>query len=163
MSTYSITLPVVVNAGTPAYVIGIKPNTYEMRFTQLVAANIGTNYIEIDFYRQTGSTLSGGSAVTPTPLRDGAQPCSATARYGASLTVSGTALPLFLVYENSASGSVSYYGGLESESAGAVTGSSPLPITVAPGGVFYVTFSSAYTLYTYVTIFFEELRLQGSY
>lgn len=103
---------------------------------------------------RTGSSLSGGSAMSITPLRQGAPAATATARAG-SITTSGTATTLqFLAVGGGG------YGATTVEYA------PPLDLTLRPGdvfstdGLFDTTNNGAnYGFTSYPTIYFEELRL----
>jgi hypothetical protein len=110
----------------------------------------------ITFNRYDSGSLSGGTSIGITALRDGAPAASATAKTGAS--VSGSLQSLWGIFL--ASGSADSLG---FTSPGTTNQESPLPITIAPGSVFNINVQTNISGLAFINVFFEELRLQGSY
>lgn len=108
-------------------------------------------------HRYEGGTASGGSAVNVVALRQGAPAASATARVG-TVTLTGTARFLggaYVAPGSITSGTVTSFPG----STAQIT--FPLTTIVAPGSVF--TVEGGFTNSLGCEIYFEELRLAGSY
>lgn len=149
MSTYS------VYSNSDA---GIKAVAYEVRISQVVVYSDSPFGYFIRICRYDSGTLS-GTSVTPIPLRQGAPAASATAVSG--VTVSGTqrTIQLFFIGPGETlatpSSSAVYHGA-------SAQFQPPLAVTISPGSVFVVNGQpSDGTMAT--TIYFEELRLAGSY
>lgn len=141
--------------------VAIRAVTYELRITQVTASSLLTAASLIITSRHEGSTLSGGSAADIMPLYQGAPAASATANHGTSLTFSGTNRFLAsTILSNGANTQVIGYTPVTTAQGANAQIISPLTLTIAPGSVFHVThqFSGPLT-----RIFFEEIRLAGSY
>lgn len=136
--------------------ISIKANTYEIRLTSVTMYSDSSNGSFITFNRYDSGSLSGGTSIGITALRDGAPAASATAKTGAS--VSGSLQSLWGIFL--ASGSADSLG---FTSPGTTNQESPLPITIAPGSVFNINVQTNISGLAFINVFFEELRLQGSY
>lgn len=165
-----------LNSYSTPFDVSLKPVSFEIRIISVQYAvsgvrpngssTIGTTVsagTTPEITRLSAGTVSGGSALTPRALREGAASATATARSGTGLSYTGT--------EN--------YGGilptLQATGGGVVTYTFPADFTVSPGTVLRFTntgvlvrSSSAVTpsesqLIVSVDIIFEELRLAWPY
>lgn len=128
----------------------ITAGAYEIRLAGInMWANSNTAYW-MPIYRYDGASASGGSVGDCVPLRSGAPAASAVARLGSGAP-SGTSNLLFEGYLGT---------------TGTATGVSsqfnpPLTVTIGVGSALYVPVPS--TIDHVVNVYFEELRLQGSF
>lgn len=159
-----------VTAGTTvaSRIYALSPVSSEIRITQLYWAMLGVSGSDETFtpvfgyapsvYRNTGGSASGGTTVTPTPLRSDATAASTTARWGSAVSISGTQTyvysPLPLTGSNTTAASNTY--------------KFPSDFIISPGAVFsfatggiFGTGSSGATINgtVQVQLYFEELRL----
>ena len=92
---------------SPVATVAITPVTYQIRIAK-IEAYIGGSYSsvfpEFKVSKYLGGSVSGGTTVTPRPLRDGAPSSSATVKSG--VTPSGTLSQI--VDQTNVSGSLSY-------------------------------------------------------
>lgn len=151
MSSYSI----IGDNDALVLVAGI----YELRIISVNFVSDATAGVWVSTNTNTGGSASGGSVTQVVKLRPGSPAASATARDGATVS-GGTTLKYTNTYINPTT-SVTYSGG------GTWTGStgsieSPLTTTVPPGSMFIVNGLSQ-AGYLFATVYFEELRLAGSY
>jgi hypothetical protein len=140
--------------------LAIRAVTYEIRITQvnLVCYAGGSEVILLN--RHESSTLSGGSVADIVPLYQGAPAASATARSG-SLTFSGTNKIVGSAFVGSGTDvSTIYYTAIINNHGSNAQIAPPLTLTVLPGSVLHV---SGVTSGTIAQVFFEEMRLPGSY
>lgn len=106
------------------------------------------------FDRYNSGTISGGSALPITPLRQGAPAATATARGSSNgVTVSGTSVPL---------------GGLPAMSSGSTSYEFAFDMTLSPGAVLFISLPSFFqgpgsNISCSLTVSFEELRLSWPY
>lgn len=129
--------------------LGIIAGTKQLRLAQVKSLN-GNQYINI--WRYSGAGLSGGSTVTPFPMRQGGPALSGvTAQVNA--TISGTGS---LVYAEAA-GTFKEY-------------SPPFDLIIAPGSALFVVHASApggttsaATMPTFMGIYCEALGLAYSF
>lgn len=151
MSSYTIT--------GDTDILVLVPGLYELRIMSVEFVSDASAGVWVGYYSNTGGSVSGGTNTTVGKLRSSSPAASATCRNGASVS-GGSAARLGLTYVNPTT-SVTYSGG------GSWTGSTaqvqtPLTTTVAPGSILYVTGLSS-PGYLWATVYFEELRLAGSY
>ena len=142
--------------------VAVRAVNYELRITQISFWSTSVSASVMSTFRHEGSTLSGGGAVDVAPLYEGAPAASATANAGASLTFSGTnkILGSTIIGRGALTQSIGYVNvvTIQGSSAQIVT---PLTLTVAPGSVLHVSGQLSTGIFT--KIFFEEIRLPGSY
>jgi hypothetical protein len=141
--------------------VAIMAVTYEIRITQVLFFAVAGGGEVVYTVRHEGSTLSGGTTIDIVPLHQGAPAASATAMAGTSLSYSGIAKIVGSTYVPPAT-TASIVGTTVITNFPGSTAQiqSPLTLTVAPGSVFATT---GVTSSTVVQIYFEELRLAGSY
>jgi hypothetical protein len=121
--------------------LSIAPVTYAIRIGAIQAYYFSTTAAgNLSTYKYSPSTLSGGSAVTPIPLRDGAAAALATVKSGA--TPSGTQRQL---------------SGLVVPPNGQASTKFVYDLIIQPGSVFHVTSTTASG-----DIQFEEFHLARS-
>lgn len=146
-------------SGTENASLCVKAGAYELKIARIEVVTYGA--VEMGFggnlitSRSVGASLSGGSSLTPVPMRQGSPDASATARFGA-VSVSGTTT--FLSQQWIANTSLVGY-------------EFPFDLTVYPGSAAVVTLapngtdSSGNPVVTSVllTVYFEELRLSWHY
>jgi hypothetical protein len=144
----------VVLASTGA-VMGLKPVTYPVRIARIDLVNSSVSLQFVFFYINTGSTLSGGSALDIFPMRGGSPAATALARLGSSsLTFSGT--KIILTRTDMPGGGYSTYTGADL-SVGTASLQTPTDLTIVPGTVFQI--DGLISGFVTATIYFEELRL----
>jgi len=167
MTTYSVTnAPFAFGNTSVTQWVGVRAGSYELKVSQIEFTGWNYNhfYVLASAYRYTGATLSGGTAITPAPLREGSAPATATARAGGSVT--GTQIRL----------SSQYTGGSGNPTPGTnppvntfgLTMNYPFDLTIAAGsavaiGIYNYTTGSGASGQGSVTIYFEELRLSWHY
>jgi hypothetical protein len=142
--------------------IVIKAGLYEIRMAQINFWGYAGVNLYSAFLYDPGATVSGASAIPVVELRQNAPVASATAQQGSSVTLTGTARYI--------GGTVLPPGSVTSPGSPPITtfpGSTaqmtfPLPTIVAPGGLFVLT-GASYVPTIGAEIYFEELRLAGSY
>lgn len=169
MSTYSVAFSINSSTASPPLdsVLAVRAGSYELRLVEFSVTSSKTDPYYVYLIRYDSSALTGGSAVPITPLRQGAPAASATSRggylgSGSNINPSGTAQ--YINYTMlSPGGSVTAdastgYNPIYKTTGTSTSFSPPLPITVKPGGIL-VVLGWPITC----TIFFEELRLAGSY
>jgi hypothetical protein len=152
----------VSSEGTTAGSVAIKAGVYECRIASIEAYSSYVDGQWIYFYRYTGASMSGGSALSVGALRKGGPTASATASAG-SVTVSGNSE---LVYQIWLGAGAVYTSGSGYQYSGFSDVFTPsLAFTIGPGSILVAT----PTLHTstpadiWVNVYFEELRLQGCY
>lgn len=141
----------------------ISPVSYEIRIIRFEYGLVGLNFgvsggtatlTPVTGIRYTTGTASGGTAITPSPLRQGSATASATSRYG---TVSSTGTQVRVAqmtpipWTDVPSGAGYDF---------------PLDVTVSPGSVMMFALSSYHstgTMQIGLTAYFEELRLAWHY
>jgi hypothetical protein len=151
-----------VNTGTVGTAtLGITPGSFDVRLAQVSVAgevlttasggNYGINYAA-SFY--PSSVLSGGSTVTPVPLRSGAAAATTIAKSGA--TISGSSMVLREAYQKG--------GGGNAAAALNDAYTPPFDVILKAGATLWVTssFSGSGGGDTTVTFYFEELHLARS-
>lgn len=111
--------------------VGVKAGTYPIRIATIAAPTSGAGGYFI--YLVSSITLSGGTSVTPVPLRAGAPASTATCQVGAA-TVSGSSLSL--------------------DVATSAAWTPAFDLIVAPGAGIKVTVGAS----AYVIFYFEEIR-----
>ena len=148
--------------------IVIKAGIYEMRMAQInFWGYSGTAQIFTANYLSVGTTISGGTAIDVVPLRQNAPTASATAQQGPSISFSpqqglspwftGTMIgSAVLPPGSSTSGTITVNSGSTAQM------SFPLPTILSPGAVFVLT-NNSLAQNQGAEIYFEELRLSGSY
>lgn len=160
MTTYVVSSTQTV----PTLNILIKAGIYEIRMVQInFSSRTGAAYPFIGMCYPPGTTMTGGSAMTVTPTRQNAPAASATAQQGPqSMTfsttpvyVSSTVLPPGAVVTSSGTSTITTYPGANAQMSFA------LPTIIAPGGV--INFNGGFLDTVTADIYFEELRLSGSY
>jgi hypothetical protein len=152
--------------------IAIKAGLYEMRMAQInFWGYSGAAQIFTANYLAAGTTISGGSALPVVPLRQSAPAASATAQQGSSLTFSPQQGISPWFYGQNIGGTVLPPGLTATASGTSVivttTGSTaqmtfPLPTIIAAGAVFLLV-NNSLAQNQGAEIYFEELRLAGSY
>jgi len=131
--------------------MALKAGTYSLKIAQVEAAPCTSTLLPFAIYHYTGATLSGGTTITPAPLRDGAPAASASAKINPTIT--GTSSLLHAEFQNSTA-LLSY--------------KFPFVVIIAPGNAILLsttqttTGSGAYNILA-ANIYFEELRLAWSY
>lgn len=154
MTTYNVTTIGVTDGA-------ILAGSYEVRLVAITAYNSSIyNSVYVTVARHEPATISGGTAVPITPLRQGAPAASATAKQGTGLTVSGTSKTLQIFALNAAS-LVEIGAGVQTVTVASANFQPALATTIAPGSALHV--SGMVDGYCICNIFFEELRLAGSY
>lgn len=139
--------------------LAIRAVTYELLISKINVLATSGGSTNITATRRESSTLSGGTAVTVAPLHQGAPAASATVRVGSSLAFSGTAKIISTGYIGPAS---SYSYPIELHNGATASVSIPVTLTIAPGSVLQVSASlNGYS--TWCEVYFEEMRLAGSY
>lgn len=153
-STYQL----AVRAGTlPVRIIKIEPQTG--------AIFSPTGAMLFQLTRRSGVSMSGGAgAITPIPLREGAQAASATCRYG-TVDVDGTPPYPTTPITFTAGTAVS----LREQSGGGADYQFPVDYIMSPGSAFVVQ-SAAFTApatasacFLSIVIYFEEIPLSRSF
>lgn len=137
--------------------MALKAGTYEIKIVRVEVVNVDTSATWVYFQRHSGSTLSGGSAVSIYPMRHASPTSTASARAGDGLSFSGSEERFTEVIVGGApftTPSGNHTG------SGNLTFEPPLDLTIAPGTVFEV---DGLDDEKKVTIYFEELRLSQSY
>lgn len=141
----------------------ISPVLYEIRLVRFEYGLVSLNFSSsgglatispIRALRYNTGTASGGTAVTPSPMRQGSAAASATSRFG-TVTSSGTGIdvaqmPVLPWSDSPQSQNYDF----------------PLDITVSPGGVVYFrmeSYHSTGTMQIAMTAYFEELRMAWHY
>jgi hypothetical protein len=113
-------------------------------------------------YRYSTGTASGGTAVTPVALRQGASASSTTSRWGTGVAVSGTATHIASLSPLKTSPTIDI----------GETYKSPFDLTVSPGGVFLFTTgsiggsgasSATNSGRVQIVFYFEEFKLAWRY
>lgn len=150
--------------------LAISPGSYEVRMTRIEVAFVEMSTTNPNvtsptawsyknqLRRRVGGSASGGTAFTPTPLRQGAVASSSTARFG---TLSLTGTDVFVA-------SAGLLGWATGDPV-ALTYETPFDLTFSPGSPFIftmfitVTGGGTLTITPAVTCFFEELRLSWPY
>lgn len=141
--------------------IGIKAVTYAVRIVQIIYYNTSTTNSWVDLYRHEGSTLSGGTATAIAPLRTGSPAATALAQVG-TLTLSGATRRISTQYLDPGSTATAdgpYVIGYSN--AASASFDTPISGVVAqPGQVIRIT---GVTSVAVANIYFEELRIPGTY
>lgn len=143
--------------GVPS--LGVLAGTYPVRIAQIefygVYAAGGTSpatSVATSVYNCTGASFSGGTTITPVPMRGGAPASTATAKYSYS-SMSGTKSFLTIITAGGAG------------SATTSTYTFPFDYIIPPGNAIDVsaqgTLSSQYAWA--VAVYYEELRLAWSF
>jgi PPE-repeat protein len=153
----------VSSAQTAGFAIAVRAVTYELRIAQIDLVGYTGGGFTVLAFRHENSTLSGGTSIGVAPLHQGAPAASATAMVGSSLAFSGTSKLVGSAYLPPANSSaidgtsvITTYSGSSAQIV------SPLTLTIAPGSVLHV--AGAFNVNTgFCDIYFEELRLAGSY
>lgn len=153
MSTY------VVYAGGGFTTAAVKANTYELRIAQVSINSGSQSFGFVLFSRYVGGSISGGPAASCNPIRQGSPAVSATAAVG-SFTPSGTQQYINDIFV--APGEIYDYVSDASYPGATASFESPLALTISPGSVFCV-YGSWFDTSVSASIYFEELRLAGSY
>lgn len=160
MTAYALNgTPPLGGGSTVGGFMGLKAGIYSIRINSVHYTIFhyypDTNTFAISWYvnRVAGATMSGGSAMIPTPLRSGAPAASATAAQNGSVTFSGTVVTL----QTLGTGGSGYGSDTQIYQP-------PLDVTLRPGEAFYTNgwVGNATATPTYAilpTIYFEELRL----
>lgn len=142
--------------------VAFKAGSYECRLVQVNlfgSYSAGTTWSAV---RYESGTMSGGTTIPIVALRQGAPACTAAAMFGNALTFTGTARTVGGVYlppgEVSTSTGTSVINTFPGASAQITF---PLTTIVSPGTVFTVH-GAANNVFG-CDVYFEELRLSGSY
>ena len=142
--------------------LAINVGVYEIRIASIQIYSASSNGTFVGVYRYDAARASSGTSQLVVPLRQGAPAASSTSIFGNSLSISsGNYELLNEVYVPPGAvtpGSATYY---TTYPGSATQIQSPLTYTVGPGGVLYITGLIAGSLAC--NVFFEELRLAGSY
>lgn len=134
------------NSTSPAANLAIRANDFPIRITSIitVAANTDSSYYGYHtLSRRSGSTVSGGTVLTPFAVRDGSPPPTATMSYSVS-SVSGTQA---VIRKLETHGQLEY----------------TTEIVLAPGSALYFAPDVNQTNLKTIELKFEELRLWWSY
>lgn len=140
-------------ASLAAFGVAVKAATYPMRISKIEAyyqiATVGAQPALYTISNYAGATLSGGSVVTPFPLRGGVTAAAGSARGGSGTSVSGTST--FLTEFSAPVFTVSSY-------------QFPFNYILNPGSAIFVTTGgSGGTPITWMlAVFYEELRRNWS-
>lgn len=134
--------------------LAIRAGSFEVKINRVEYGVLGgQGSILPALYRYAGSTISGGTALTPPPLRQGAPAATATARMGA-LTLAGTQSYFTHISAALGGGSMSNY-------------TPAYDITISPGSAFVMAGGYANqgngTITFAMNAYFEELRLAWHY
>jgi hypothetical protein len=172
LSTADIAFSLQPTNGSYYTTISVSPVSYEVKILTLeysMRNSLSTTgsgpaawgYPQL--YRYNSGTASGGSSLTPAPLRNGTAAASTTSRQGNNVSISGTQL---FLGETSYVGAVNVY-----PQAGNYT--FPADVTVSPGSVFALSIrigaadgqssSSTVSGSIRLKVYFEELRLSWPY
>lgn len=156
------------SAGAPVF--ALKPVTYPIRIARIdMAAN---GWVTFVFYHKPAATISGGTTVTPLPLRGGAPASTITCRSGlAATTISTGTTTITSMVVGSESTMDNGAGGVNwIAQPGSQQYSLPFDYIVAIGDVFivYIATAAANGSFTPATsgsaaVYFEELRLSWSF
>jgi hypothetical protein len=157
-------------SGGTVLFFAVRAGTYEIKISRIEYGIPGisggsqpTAAIRPTIYRYTTGTISGGSAITPAPLSQGAPAATSTAAMGQSMTISGaitrfTDLPAQSI--SSGATTVSSVGGFG-------TYTPAFDCTISPGSVFVLqmgwSLSGGGTATAVAGVYFEELRLAWHY
>jgi hypothetical protein len=142
--------------------LAIRAVTYEIRIASVNLMCYAGGIELVTTHRHEVSSLGGGTAADVAPLYQGAPAATATARSGTSaLTFSGTdrIVGSAFVPQGNSTAVIGLYTVVTQHGSNAQI-QTPLTLTVAPGSVYHV---KGITTGTVVQVFFEELRLVGSY
>lgn len=141
MATYIASFQTTTSAS-----LAVKANTFGIRIVklELVSNASSTNPGSFGASKYLSSTLSGGTTVVPSSLRDSASSSTTTAKSGS--TPSGTAISLAAQF--GISGTVSYQF--------------PSDLILNPGNVFSVSFSGSGGFSFLIIIYFDEEHLARS-
>jgi hypothetical protein len=178
MTAYSVAVQTtfastIANSGNVDLNFAIVPGLYEIKVSSIEYSMLNTvqttasqyapsawGYPEV--YRNNGGSASGGTAITPSPLRHSAAAASATSRVGTGTTVSGT--PVFLT-------ATPNFGNITFPLS--ANYAFPYDVTVAPGSSFLFSIvtrvndggsgGATITATVRIAMYFEELRLSWPY
>lgn len=142
--------------------VAVRAGSYELKMSRFEYGIVGlsggtapTAAVRPTIYRYAGASVSGGSATTPMPLRQGAPVTTATARIGQPLTVTGTSSYLTVCNNHL------------NTAASLVTYEPVYDLTVSPGSAFVAQFgwqiSGGGTADLQANVYYEELRLAWHY
>ena len=142
-------------SGSPT--LGVAAGTYPVRIVRIeffgaqgIPPNSTPAYAYV--YNYTGASFSGGTTITPVPMRGGAPPSTATAKYGYT-SLSGTKSFLTIISTGGGSG------------ASTTSYTFPFDYILPPGSA--LSTDGQITLNTSVAwavaIYYEELRLASSF
>lgn len=162
----------IISSGqTTATSMSLLAVTYEIRISLISFWSYGGGQV-FNVTRHEGTTVSGGSAVDVVPCKQGGPAASATAKLG-TLTFTGTSKVVGSTYLTPGQNSqitetgvstITYYTGSTS------TINAPLTMTIQPGSAIHVgggfegtTQFGGLNADVGCLIYFEELRLAGSY
>lgn len=129
--------------------MAILAGSQQMRIVKIEAALGGQASVPISLFRYSGAGLSGGTALTPGPLRDGASPALATVKTNPTISGTSTLLNTQLIAANA---TFLYQFAFD--------------VLIAPGSAFYVlntvtTVAAGANLFS-LAVQFEELPLARS-
>ncbi len=147
--------------GTGGSGLGVLAGTYPVRISKIefwgsrvVGGTTGTQIVYASVTHCAGASFSGGTSITPLPMRGGAPPSTATVKYGYS-SVSGTKSFLTIISTGSPG---------PSGSPSTANYTFPFDYILAPGSAIDVngggTLDNTYNWA--INIFYEELRLAWS-
>lgn len=142
--------------------VAVAVGTYAVRLVAVSFWSYTGGGITFQMFRYDVGTMSGGKAVNVVTLRQGATAASATARIGNLTFTGGPGKQCGATYVGP--GAVSTSAGTSTITAyPGATGSLQFPLTTvcAPGSVF--TINGFHNTLTGCEVYFEELRLAGSY
>lgn len=128
--------------GTGTLTVGVKAGIYPIKILN-IQLTVGTTASDYAVTEYSAATLSGGSAITPFPLRGGAPAASATAR---SAAPTGTSTVLKATGANNPVGTI-------------VTYTPPASLIIPSGSAIGVTLTPSYL----IIVYFDELEIQPGY
>jgi hypothetical protein len=164
VTAYAVNSTVRATGGTASHtsagLVAVTAGSFELKLTRIEAWTAPVITVSGDFWagdvtapisRYSGAA-SGGTAITPLPMRQGAPPSTATGRYANPLTVGGTS-SLLAGFYTGATATSSY--------------DFPLDVTISPGSSIvvqpYLGTTSGNSYEALIVIYFEELRLTWHY
>ena len=127
--------------------VGLAPGSLAVKIVKIVVLSSTA----VDVARYSSSSITGGTVLTPTPMRDGAGSPTATVKYNAT-SFSGT--PTYFVQNNEG------WDGAPSTSV-PNTYTPQASLIVKSGAVFVVKNTVTPANIAYMAIYFDEQRLQG--
>ena len=157
MTAYLIAYEGFSSAGTPPPVIfDILPVTYPVRIAKIDVFAFGSTGIFI--YSYSGAGLSGGTTVTPFPLRGGVASPACTAIVKTGATISGTQTLVDVMWAGTNGISQGPYGAVTTYQQGSNTFQAGYDLIIPIGSALRVQFSTSTNIAVSESIYFEEVR-----